>query len=520
MERSGKREERRTAQYRTRGGRAGGQRSERTQPENTENSTKNERPPRQNQERPRRERLPNIRLERDEKDIKLNDEQAAIVKEFDEKIRAIGKIEIPEIDVLNVKLEEFEKEINTLNGKSQALYAKLDSIQARQDSYTKTNNPHKGESDSAFQRITEINKELEPIEAQLKAVKDRRAELQTRKTNLKEKFNARNVGDVDYQIETIEYEIETQTLSNAQLKAKLAKIDALKKSRSQYAGISELDKNISLSAEQEDKLWKQRKALMDERSKLYDKRKQFYEENKEVRAAIDKFRKERDEVYQQIKVIKAQIRDQIKERNDFRSKFYDQREKMFDKRRERAELENKRRQVFQEAERRMNVLEKGAKQAGEIKERRNPHEAEISAGRSLITFLQSIIDKEEEAKEAAQSKEAGKLVSSAANDLVASLRKKSKKDKKMEKKERKIENHPVNTKLVLPIMTIQQFATVGVTAPSTTEQIADTLVELKKRVNAWAAEFVKLVLDFNIQPDGTIKSSIRLAWVKAYTYLF
>ena len=176
-----------------------------------------------------------------------------------------------------------------------------------------------------------------------------------------------------------------------------------------------------------------------------------------------------------------------------------------------ALLINKRRQIYQEAERHMDLLEKGAKQAGEIKERRNPNEEKINAARSLISYLQGILALGEEKEQEEETVMHGKAQNTAALDLVSSLRKPSKKEKKAAKKSKKAEEKPKNTKLDLTLESIQQFASVSVTQPTTTEQIPDVIAQLKKKAQEWEDSFIKLVLTFNVQADGSIKSAITIA---------
>ena len=211
--------------------------------------------------------------------------------------------------------------------------------------------------------------------------------------------------------------------------------------------------------------------------------------------------------------LKEKINDLYKEKREFKQQFYAKRNELYQKRDDQALLIHKRNQIYQDAERHMDLLEKGARQAGEIKERHNPNEANINAARSLISYLQGILALEEaKLEEEEQTTHVqGKAQNDSALDLVMSVRKASKKDKKAAKKEKKIEEKQKSNKLDLTFESLQQFSTLGVTQPTTKDQIPEVIAVLKKKAQEWEDSFVKLNLTFNIQANGSIKSAITVA---------
>ena len=503
-------------QSRPRGGRNAPRSNERQQ---NENSKDNQRPARQQNDKQqnqrqtyqRRPRLPNISLRRDMKDIKLNEEQQKQVEELTAQIDAYGKIEIPDISIRVKKDEELTGQIDRISSQIQTLREKIEDIQRKQDNYEKEHNPHKQESDEAYQNLKKIEEKVQPMINERNQIRAERIQLDSKKKTIEDKTPGRSIDDLRDRIEQINYQIETQSMTNAQLKAKLSEIENIKKKMSQFTEIGPINKRIDELRQRERALNEQIKTLFDQKTALREQVSGFKEGSKEIKAARDKFWTERKAVNAQIVELKKQLDAKYQERKEFNNKFFAERHELMQKRDDVALLINKRRQIYQEAERHMDLLEKGAKQAGEIKERRNPNEEKINAARSLISYLQGILALGEEKEQEEETVMHGKAQNTAALDLVSSLRKPSKKEKKAAKKSKKAEEKPKNTKLDLTLESIQQFASVSVTQPTTTEQIPDVIAQLKKKAQEWEDSFIKLVLTFNVQADGSIKSAITIA---------
>lgn len=501
---------------RPRGGRsAPSNKSERTPRQNTEQKPKTEEP--QNQQRKqfnnreRGPRLNNIHLTRDIKDIKLNDEQTAIVRDLDQKIANIGEVEIPSNEILDKEFEKIEKEISKQRGLLETYNIQIDDCQKRQDAAMEKLNPHKKEFDETDAKIKEIDAELQPIVQTLNEIRARRQELVSQKKDLKEKIPGRSLDDIDDQIDAIEYEIETSTLSNTQLKSKLSRIESLKKARAQFSGFAQIDNQLDKVKVNEEELYKRKKALQDAKNKLWDARKNFIGERDELRSTRAKFDEERKGLFTKVKAARAEINRLYDEKKKTFTEFREKKNALLDKKSELRVLKNKRLQIYQEAERRMDLVEMRARKAGPIKEVKNPNEEKINAARSLIAFLQGIVALDDVAKEEETTVVLGKATKSSAMDLVNSVKKQSKKEKLAAKKGKKAEEQKKEQKIELSLQAIQQFSITGVTQPTTIDQIGDVIAQLKAKDAEWSNAFIKLVLNFDIQPDGSIKSQIKIA---------
>ena len=511
-------------QSRPRGGsRAGGQRSERPQRENSnENRRQDNRQNQQQhqggernqqQQQNRRPRLPHIYLRRKPEEIKLNEEQAKQVEELTQQINAFGKIEIPDTTALTEKDQQYQNEIDRLSSQMSNINDKLEDVQRRQDNYEKSHNPHKQESNEAYETMKKLDEQIKPLVAKRDEIKAQRIQTSTKVRSIKQSTPGRSKDDILDKISQLEYQIETQTLSNQQLRTKMSEIDKLKKSMGQFGNLNDYEAQFSQLTIQERELNDKISALFDQKNKLRDTLATLNKDNKDIKSEIDKFWAERKQLYQQRNELREKINKLYQEKRSFKQEFYNKRNELFQKRDDQAVLIHKRNQIYQEAERHMDLLEKGARQAGEIKERHNPNEANINAARSLVSYLQGILALEEAKLEEEEEKThlQGKAQNDSALQLVMSVRKASKKDKKAAKKEKKNEEKQKSNKLDLTFESLQQFSSLGVTQPTTKDQIPEVIAVLKKKAQEWEDSFIKLNLTFNVQADGSIKSAITVA---------
>lgn len=506
MEGTQQRESRRGHESRPRGGRNGGARSERSPRENKpEKKQENEKP----QEFVKRPRLQHITLRRAEKDIKLNEEQQKQVFELDQKIGAYGKVELPAMEEREKKNKEFEMETEKLQSQLQTKREKVDEITKKIDDFNKKHDPHKKEHDEIRAEIKKIDEVLQPTNEKLRSLRETKISASTKLRDIKEKTPGRSIEDIDAKIDELEYQIETSTLSNTQLKSKLSQIEQLKKNRGQFGNVAQLQNSIIHVKEEEKKLNASKKELQEKRDELYKQINSFNQGNSSFKEQIDKFWDEKKKVFGEIKELKEQINKKYAEKKEYNDQFFKNLNELRGKRNEVAVLINSRLKIFQEAERHMDLLEKGANKAGEIKERKNPNEGKISAAKSLIGFLQGQLALREDYQP--KEKVEKTVVETEASKIINSIRKPSKKERKNQKRQEKPKDEkPKVKKMNFTVDSLQQFSLVGITQPSSQEEIPKVIAELKKKVDEWQQSFIKVTLNFDVQEDGSIKSSIKL----------
>ena len=415
------------------------------------------------------------------------------------------------MSVREAKMTEFQNEFEKLNAQQSTIREKIENVSKRQDAFEKAHDPHKKEHDETRANIKKIQDEIEPLIQQRNAARARKVELSSKVKNIKDKTPGRSKEEILDKIDKLEYQIETSTLNNQQLRSKLSEIDSLKKSLGSFGNLGSIEHDVKVSAQSERELNEKIKVLIDQKNKLYQAMAAFNQDNKETKEQRDKLWQERKGYYTQLNEIKGKMDEIAKARKEYNDQFFANRNQLYQKKNELAVLMHDRLQIYQDAERHMNLLEKGAKQAGEIKERRNPNEDKINSARSLIGYLQTILSFDQEKDEQEEVKIQGKKEDNSALSLIGSVRKQTKKEKKAAKKEKKQEEKAKTSKLDLTFESIQQLAQLDLTPPTTTEQIPAIIAELKKKAQQWEDEFVKLVLKFDIQPDGSIKSAISFA---------
>jgi len=471
-------------------------------PQNNQN--RNSQP---NHHQPNKQKLPIIKLNRDPKDIKLNEEQAKQVSELSSKIDAIGKVEMPNNEIFEKKKEEFDKNISDLYGKISQTRSSLDENQKKKEEFIKVHFPHTKEINETNEKIKKINDILNPIQEKFNKIKESRKSLISTKSEMKNKSHGRSADQISDEIDEINYQIETETLSNQQLREKLAKIENLKKIRSKLSDVGDIDTQINRLRDSENELFQRIHELREQRSQLYDFKNSFKNDQKDASAKNDEFKKERDALHAQLNDLQKQVVEQRRLKQEFMDQYYAEKKETAIKRNELALLNNQRLQVYQEAERHMDLLEKGARQAGPIQERRNPYTQKIDAAKSLVCFLENMT--QQDSVEDQKIKDQGKASTQSQKDLIASIRKPSKKERKNAKKSQNEEKRkPI--KFDYSLETIRQFVLVEVKQPNKEDEIPETIKKLNDLINQWSNAFVKVSFKFNILADGSVKPIIKI----------
>lgn len=324
---------------------------------------------------------------------------------------------------------------------------------------------------------------------------------------MKNKSHGRSADQISDEIDEINYQIETETLSNQQLREKLAKIENLKKMRSKLSDVGDIDTQINRLRDSENELFQRIHELREQRSQLYDFKNSFKNDQKDASAKNDEFKKERDALHAQLNDLQKQVVEQRRLKQEFMDQYYAEKKETAIKRNELALLNNQRLQVYQEAERHMDLLEKGARQAGPIQERRNPYTQKIDAAKSLVSFLENMT--QQDSVEDQKIKDQGKASTQSQKDLIASIRKPSKKERKNAKKSQNEEKRkPI--KFDYSLETIRQFVLVEVKQPNKEDEIPETIKKLNDLINQWSNAFVKVSFKFNILADGSVKPIIKI----------
>jgi len=451
-----------------------------------------------------RPRLPPIHLEKDIKEIKLTEEQDKQVKELEASVRLIGEVIIPDQDTHAKEIEEIEKGISNLKGRIHSYRNLIEELEARKEAIIKQNNPRLTESSEIKARITSLSHQISDNYNSLKVIEGQASHAHESRKQLRMKFKYDNPEAIKEKIEEIEYKIETNSFSNTVLRKHLTEIDSLQKTLSQLGDIPKVDEQIDRLHKQKDEIFKQIGAQKEERDILFKRIEAITQSNQPNKEETDKIYAQIKEHWGNLKQTEVQLKEMFAKKNNSNEIFYNNLHSSQDKRAKVAELKHQILQIYKDAERRMKILEDGARKAGEITDVRNPKETEIVLAKSLVSYLENLIVEIKEADEEKEKDLSEKHVSQATQSLIASLRKDKKAKKPAQQKK------APNSKLIHDAHTIQEFARLDIQIPKTIEEVKPLIESLKLRITEWKSAFVRASLRFEVNEDGSVKTSIFL----------
>jgi chromosome segregation ATPase len=462
-----------------------------------------DRSPRRNPRDGRDSGRPPIRLRFDPAQIKLTDAQSAQIRDLDERLRAIGEAKEPSRDDHDRRLQEIENEI-------QRLYAQRDVLNRRQEEKQSELEGHlHGREDAGsrgvFAAYQDAVKERDRLESDLQEIQTRRGQKVALLKDTRARVAFKNQEEARGRLDQIDEEIETRTLTNAQLKKLLSDKEKVQAAFKSLEAVTKLDADVEALRAQE----------RDKRAELETSRERV-SQAREARNAVQGSKDQQQSVHQkirgEIREIRGQINtvlDQIRQKNqerqtahtDFRAAWAEFRAKL----QQRSEIGYEKKVIYSEAERVMIQIEEGRKRVGAIKDFVNPHEAEISAGVALLAYLEDFADRQSE-KEApvVQPRKGAKSDELA---FIAELRKPSKKDRMAAKK---VQQPAKPTTLAHDVAALVQFDKVGLTAPISVDQIPGIVEALRAKVKVWKESFTAARVNFKVQDDGKVAVTITV----------
>ena len=449
---------------------------------------------------------PPVRLFHDEKDIKLNEAQQARVKELEEEIKKIGNPVRPDEEAHNRAVHDLEMQIGRTVGQIDVLKQKIETNKQARDQYLSKNAPEVAEREQSHQKLRELKDEIAKLFTEKDEIKQKLTKIQSGLKERQLKSGVKSREEAELKRAEIEERIETETLTNQELKKLMSDVDRLTKIAASFDNVESQEAERMRLIARQSELGKLIDQKREERDGYVKKLEAAKSARAEVTAALTKFREAGDALWKERKTLEQQN----KERYDAKAKLKDDHHKAVGEYlrldREKRRLERDRKLVYAEAEKIMEQIEEGRRKIGEITERQNPHQKELSAGMALIGYLEGLVESEEEA---AQSEKpmAGKQVDAKTMALLASIhkgKKKAEKGKKQEKKEKK------EATLVHSMDTMAQFVTVEVQAPTTIAQAKECIEVIRKKCKGWKETFVKALVKFDFQADGKVRVAVVL----------
>jgi chromosome segregation ATPase len=433
-------------------------------------------------------------------DIKLNEAQAAQVKEIEEKLREIGKPVEPSRTENAERTAVIETEINSLTAQIQAFEAQLQQKIEERNAYTKENQAGLSERDASRRGVNDISNRIDSLIEEQKTIKLKIRESQEKLRRSQQELGFKSRDEAQTKIDEINYSIETSTLNNRELSKRLADIDRLQ------AGFKKLDVLENLRAELDQARGRDTElsGLLSEarleRETLREKSRGANEASQIVRQHIDEMWQVQRRIRDQIKELKDRIFAQRGELRQIEDAHYAALNAYRLQLQQSSELNYERTKIYAEAERIMAQMEEGQRKVGEIRERKNPNEKEIAAASSLISYLEEC-----QQKLGAKPEEKPEIGKKGQRDAAALLAGLHKTKKQKEKKGAKAAG------LSHSLETMAQFAKVDVAAPMNVDQIPVCVEILKKKVKDWSDSFSRAVVNFLVDGEGQVNVSISLA---------
>lgn len=453
-------------------------------------------------------RRPPIRLTLPEKEIKLNEDQDARIKELDKRLSELNKDkEGPNREEFESENKQFETTINALTGRIETLKEQINAEQTKRDLFVKSHQADYKLVGTLGAQIKALSEEIKEIEAKRTAITDKRKKIQSQLTEFTQQYKITKEEDVFAKIDQINFEIETQTLSNNELKKKLGEVDRLKTTLTKVKDIEGLKEQLSEARKEESAVFDQLKAKRDERTGIFTQITTQRGNLTPIQEEIQQYKPRFDSLYAQLKEVNQELYEKRKAKRAAADVFYKKLDAHRAKLQEITDLSYERKVIYAEAERIMTAVLEGQKKVGDIVEPKNPHEKEIICANSLIGYLEDVISEQTKEEKAAAIASTKNDKSAAA--LVAGVHK-----SKVSKKEKAAQRQAKKTKptgLVHSMETMSQFASLEIPPPTSSEQIPALLEVLKTKVKGWSNEFVKASLAFNIQENGKVVVSITIA---------
>ena len=451
-------------------------------------------------------RRPRIQIRTPIEEIKLNDIQAEKIKELNDKLHEIGEAVAPSEREHNAKLDSIEKRFNQAKGNIETYRHMIDEEHGKRDAYIKKNSGIAPNTITEIQTsLNELNQKKSQIEAEIKEANDKHTKLQSQLRDIRSKSGMKSRDEARAKIAQIDNRIEVETLTNAQLKKLMSERDRILAAEKDLGGVDKLIQDDDDSRKRVNQLFDEKKKIQSQINDLLHKRTETRTQLDSLREETKKFNDQAQVYYDKIKELRSELNKISAERdaeyNSYRNALNAYRKKL----NQITDLHYERDVIYREAERTMLQILEGQRKIGEIQERVNPHQKEIAAAKSLITYLEGLQDAGKEQQRQQKTAQHTKGSNKQAEALIASLKKGAKgKQQRQQKKNAK-------AGIVHSMDAMAQFAIVDVAAPSNMSQVAAALEELRAKAKEWESEFVKAIVNFNISEDGKVTVEVKLA---------
>lgn len=400
------------------------------------------------------------------------------------------KIQPPDKDAFNSKIQAKNSEIEKLQRDMNAIQKKLQEKSSDKDGF--------------FEKKAMLAAQMATYGEHLKRLNDQRAELRKQFTaksaDQKQLMNTlkateanitfKTENELDERIQQIEFEMYTGTLTLQEEKRKVAEIQALKKQKPK----------INAQAEKLDSLKKKKEemndstafdSIKDQITSVNQKADAVWEDKERVKqeflALIEqhKAKTETKDLDEEKQALRKKIQELVAERNALRKQWSEEDQAYKNHKREEARLAAEKRSA--ENARRREEYEKAELSKKEDKLFVQPHLAEVALLEQTITFCKNLLPKESEETKAKTE------VAHTNPEGYAVLKKKDEREEEFfsaatkKKGPTKKNRAAPSTVIKHDAYTFRLFDALEVKAPSSVDQIPDTLKELQAKLDKYTA---------------------------------
>merc|ERR1740129_568201 len=227
------------------------------------------------------------------------------------------KMNPPDHDAFNEKIQEIQKEIEKLQTQQSAITAKINERYRGKEDFFQKKAEIRAELDAVSARMDEIRGKNEEIQKAIgdsqQQAKDMRKEL----NSMKKSIGFTSGAEIDERIAAIEFKLWTESIPLKDEKKLLAEIQDLKKSKSKVLHMSQMGGKLT-GSEAAATLKKQNKALNETLAGLRKQKREIQARLAEMNDAWKAHLRDTPQLIEVRESISGKIREKVQERNQVR----------------------------------------------------------------------------------------------------------------------------------------------------------------------------------------------------------
>lgn len=436
--------------------------------------------------------------------ITLSTQQQLKISQIESKIRELNERKAPSKEEFTEKEKVISDKIYSLSQERSQNQYKIEEIETRKRQIAEKDSPQTQLINSKKSKLVQINAEIKKNIELVQQKKKKIEELINNKKQSIAKLPVRTYEDAINKIEEIDEKIETESLSNTDLKFNLSLKARIEEVLPLLEKFKDLDQQIQQTKAEQANIQKVIEQLTKEKKEL---QKEFDELNipSSSKEELDKLKEEGNKLRELEKSLQIQIQEQREELSNVKK----QSDALFSEHgkinKEINELNYEKIGIYKNAEKLMFQIANQNKQISEIKGKVNPNSIKINTCKALIPYLEQFLQHENKTKSEEPPKPIVKNLSGEkgkeAAALIESIRKNPKSGRK-NKKTSIVISHSLNT--------VNQFSTLDLLPPRTIPDVPEMLETLKKKIDDLEKSFVSVDTLITYLPDGHVELKIAL----------